>query len=68
MAFVLALEARVMDKVTGFSGTIVSRCDSMSSVNNYLVQPELDLTDHFMEPRWFDEDRLSIMDATKEES
>jgi hypothetical protein len=46
------------DRVTGFKGVIVGRCDYLTGCRQYLLQPSGTATDKKPDPHWFDEERL----------
>ena len=56
---------RVRDKITGFSGTITGRADYITGCNNYLVQPQNDKDDKYVDSHWFDEMRLELVEKAE---
>ena len=56
----------VKDKVTGFTGWITARTDSLIGCNRYCVQPDVDKDGKFVEGYWIDEHSLEI-DMTKQQ-
>jgi hypothetical protein len=49
----------VKDKITGFTGYVVGRCQYISGCNQTLVQPAMK-KGNFVENKWFDDDRLEV--------
>lgn len=55
------------DKITGFSGVITSRCDSLTGCNQYFLCPtELDKDNKIAEGHWIDEHALEV-DTSKQQ-
>lgn len=50
----------VRDVVTGFSGHTTGFCVYISGCNQFLVQPQVDKDEKFVEARWIDDARLEI--------
>jgi hypothetical protein len=59
---------KVKDMITGFEGIVTGHADYVTGCDQYLVQPpvEKDKPGGFIEPRWFDEKRLEIIEVTVE--
>jgi hypothetical protein len=55
----------VKDKITGFAGVVLGRCEYITGCNQVLVQPPLDRDGNWVESHWFDEDRVEPTDAPK---
>jgi len=51
------------DKITGFSGTIISYSEYIIGCAQALLQPKVKSDGGFIDARWIDEDRLEISDA-----
>lgn len=45
------------DKITGFEGTIVGRCEYISGCNQVLLVPKVDEKGGHRDGHWFDEQR-----------
>lgn len=50
----------VCDRITGFSGFVTGYCEYITGCNQALVTPEVDDNGAYVEPRWFDVQRLEI--------
>lgn len=50
----------VSDRITGFSGYVTGYCEYITGCNQALVTPEIDGNGSYVEPRWFDVQRLFI--------
>ncbi len=48
------------DRITGFKGTITSRCDYMTGCVQYLLSPKIGKDGAAVDSVWFDEDRLDV--------
>ena len=66
MAFQFSRGVWVKDKITGFSGCITSRADSITGCNRYCVQPEVDKDGKNVDAGWYDEHSLEV-DSTKQQ-
>jgi hypothetical protein len=52
---------KVTDRITGFCGTAIARCEYMTGCNQILVQPECSEGSWKKpESEWFDEQRLDV--------
>lgn len=60
MAFLYNRGVYVRDKITGFTGCIVSRMDSITGCNRYCVQPPADKDGKFVDGYWIDEHSLEV--------
>lgn len=49
------------DKLTGFSGVIIGKCEYLTGCTQYALQPKTKNDGAFIESRWFDEGRLAAM-------
>jgi len=54
------------DKVTGFTGTIIGRCDYMYGCTQYGVSPKIDKDGKIGNIEWFDEGRIEIIKKSVE--
>lgn len=63
-AFSIALGVKAKDKLTGFQGCVTGRCEYLTGCNQYSLLPPAKDDGTFVEPRWFDEQRLEVIDAT----
>ena len=55
----------VEDKVTGFTGKIVARCEYATGCLQYQVAPGVDKKGDLRSSAWFDEGRLKLVRAAK---
>ena len=60
MKFSIELGVRVRDRVSGFAGTVTGRVEYLSGCRQYLITPACKDDGAFVEPHWFDEDRLDV--------
>jgi len=51
------------DKITGFSGIITGHADYITGCDQYLIQPQCKESHAFNESRWFDENRIEIINS-----
>lgn len=58
--FKFSLGIKVKDRITGFKGVLVSRCDHITGCNTYGVLAEAK-DDASKDARWFDELRLDVI-------
>lgn len=58
MAFKFQLGEYLIDAITGLKGAVISRGDSLTGCNQYLLQPDLDVNRKYVEGQWLDEGRL----------
>jgi hypothetical protein len=49
---------KAKDKITGFNGIVVGKCEYLTGCTQFGVQPEVTETGAFVDLRWFDEGRL----------
>jgi hypothetical protein len=58
----ITLGARVVDSITGFTGTVIAIAEYLNNpVLRILVQPRsVGKYDTFIEPTWLDEERLTV--------
>ena len=61
----ITLGTTVRDKITGLEGITTGRCEYISGCVQLLVQPMIDRDGKYVENRWFDEDRLAVLDRPK---
>ncbi len=59
----IPMGVEVEDKITGFKGIVTGFCTYISGCNQVLVQPRLDKDEKFVEGRWLDEQRLTVISA-----
>lgn len=55
---------KVRDLITGFEGIVTGHADYITGCHQYLVQPTVASDGSAREGKWYDEDRLRIIDAT----
>lgn len=60
MAFKFKRGEHLSDLITGFVGVVVARSDSITSCNQYCLQPPLDKDGKHVDARWFDEHCLEL--------
>lgn len=54
----------VQDRITGFKGVVTGRAQYVTGCEQALVQPPIKADGgDFVEGRWFDEDRLVVVDV-----
>lgn len=59
--FKIAMEAKVKDRLTGFSGIVTGRVEYLTGCRRYLVQAKMKKSGTSPpEPEWLDEDRLVV--------
>lgn len=58
----ITLGSVVRDKITGFEGTAVARVEFLTRCARYEVQPKLDKDGKNVEPLYFDETMLEIIE------
>lgn len=58
MAFKFKRGEFLADLITSFKGVVVARSDSITSCNQYCLQPPLDKDGKHVNARWFDEHSL----------
>lgn len=51
----------VSDAITGFTGIVTGRCEYITGCTQALVQPRVKEDGDFVESRWIDEDRLTVV-------
>ena len=61
----MKLGLTVKDTITGFEGVCTGHCVYISGCDQLLVQPKAEGKD-FKEPRWFDRQRLILVDGVEE--
>ena len=59
----IKLGQKVQDAVTGFQGIVTGHVEYLTGCNQSLVQPAVKPEGDFVESRWFDDDRLSVIVA-----
>lgn len=59
--FTIELGQVVKDKITGFKGVIIGRCEHIFGCNTYGVVQQSLVDGKRGEPEWFDEGRLKIL-------
>lgn len=57
--FIFELGVKAKDKLTGFEGTIISRCDHITGCNTYGLKGKLDKEGNPQDPQWFDEGMIN---------
>ncbi|MDP1570366.1 MAG: hypothetical protein Q8L86_10205 [Vicinamibacterales bacterium] len=64
MTFKFAMGVKVRDRVTGFTGVVISRCQHLTGCDTYGVQaPVKDGDGETKSPQWFDDQRLELVDG-----
>jgi hypothetical protein len=61
----IELGQKVKDKITGFTGVVTGRTEYITGCEQLLVQPPTKNDGAFTEPRWFDVDRLDVIEQEK---
>lgn len=56
------------DMFTGIKGLVTGHCDYLTGCDQYLLQPPAKDDGTFVEARWFDESRLSVIPTVKRDS
>lgn len=51
---------KAKDKLTGFTGTITAHAEYMTGCDQFLLQPPVKDGSEYVNPIWFDEQRLEI--------
>lgn len=54
---------RVKDRISGFSGIVVSRSEAIFGCNRYWVEPEQMHDGKPIDGRWFDEESIEVIQA-----
>ncbi len=57
----IALGQKVRDRITGFTGVVTGRTEYITGCEQLLVQPPIKEDGSFVDPRWFDVDRLLVV-------
>ena len=58
----MKLGQEAKDKITGFKGIVLGKCEYITGCNQYLIQPKVKKDGEHVSGHWIDEDRL---EATK---
>lgn len=53
----------IQDRITGFYGIVIAKCEHLSKEAEYLIQPPLNENGVYKSPIWFNESRLSLISA-----
>jgi phage terminase large subunit-like protein len=59
----IAMGVTVRDRITGFTGVVIGRTEYISGCDQALVQPQAKPDGEYVEGRWFDQQRLEVVDA-----
>ncbi|HEX7125031.1 MAG TPA: hypothetical protein VF406_04540 [Thermodesulfobacteriota bacterium] len=59
----IELGVAVKDKITGFRGIVTGRAQYITGCDQYLVTPHADEKGDLKDGRWFDEQRLDVLDG-----
>lgn len=59
----IKLGVKAKDKITGFEGVVTGHADYLTGCDQYLVQPPVGEKGDARDGRWFDEQRLEVLDA-----
>mgnify|MGYP001557762942 CR=1 FL=1 len=59
----IELGQKVQDVITGFEGVVTGRVAYISGCKQNLVAPRIKPDGTLAESQWFDEDRLTVLDA-----
>ncbi len=60
MKFELGIKAK--DKVSGFSGTLTTYVKYLTGCDRYLIEPDVDEDNKYVEGTYFDVDRIVIIE------
>ena len=61
----IEMEAKVTDRITGFTGTVVGRCEYLNGCISYLVKPKMTKKDkEYPAGEWIDEQYLLVKGKT----
>lgn len=63
----IALGKTAKDVVTDFAGIITGKCSYLTGCTQYLLTPKMRESGEFQDGRWFDEQRLTVLDDPKVE-
>ena len=61
--YTIKMGANVQDKITGFEGIVTGACSYISGCDQYLVQPKVDEKGSPRDGKWFDDQRLTVLDG-----
>jgi hypothetical protein len=59
----ITLGQKVKDKITGFTGIAITRCEYLNGCVQYCVKPKLDKNGKIQEGEWFDDALLEIVEG-----
>ena len=59
----MKLGQEVKDRITDFQGIVTGTVQYITGCEQALVQPRMKLSGDFVESRWFDQDRLEVIEA-----
>jgi len=59
----IKLGSKARDKITGFVGIVTGRASFLTGCDRYDVQPMIDDKGDYKESRWFDANRLEVLEA-----
>jgi hypothetical protein len=62
--FKFNLYDKLCDKVTGFTGTVMSRTQYATGCHHYGLLPPLDKDGKILDNTWIDESRLDLVEAS----
>ena len=65
--YLIPLGARVISKISGFTGMVTSRSEHLNGCNRYWVSPRIDKDGKLPDGYWFDEAELEITDKPEVE-
>lgn len=62
--FLLDLGVKVVSRINGFHGMIISRAEHLNGCNRYFVLPPVDKDGKMLEGYWFDEGELEVVEQS----
>lgn len=58
----LSIGSKVRDKITGFEGVVTGKASYITGCDQYLVQPPVKADGDFVEGKWCDDGRLTVIE------
>lgn len=62
--FRFQLGVKLRDRITGFEGRATASCAYITGCDQYLIQPQTKEDGSWVDARWFDDNRLELVDST----
>lgn len=59
----ICIGVKVRDRITGFEGIVTGHVRYLTGCDQFLVQPPVKEGNDFVEARWFDVNRLDVIEA-----